>query len=102
MIVTKSLESFLISVFESSMFTFTIVKPVQKLNFVFSNILTFSTHLYYTVTIKRVTFNFEIFPTDFLLKLAVVLKVLHIKQVFFPHLHYLPALLVLGNGPSTK
>ena len=45
LIVRKYLESFLISVFESSMFAFTIIKPVQKPNFGFSNILTFSTHL---------------------------------------------------------
>ena len=78
LIVRKYLESFLISVFESSMFAFTIIKPVQKLNFGFSNILTFSTHLILQ-SIKMVTFNFGIFSTDFHLKLAVVLKVLHIK-----------------------
>ena len=101
MFVEKFLGSYLTSFLGRSIFGFIIIKPVWEFNFGFSNIWDIRTHLLLHSHNLKGHIKLWKFPHRLPLKSYSSLKVFYIKQVFFPHFHHLPVLLVLGNAPPT-
>ena len=101
MFVEKFLGSYLTSFLGRSVFGFIIIKPVSEFNFGFSNIWDIRTHLLLHSHNLKGHIKLWKFPHRLPLKSYSSLKVFYIKQVFFPHFHHLPVLLVLGNAPPT-